>query len=115
MANPERSDCTYSRYASLDDAIDPFHYYFALLKFGIGRATADAAHEVREGVIDRDEALALVHRFDVQAPSVEATEIFMKYVDITDQQLKDAVKKWTNQRIWSKRDDFPALNFRELS
>jgi len=42
--NPNgRSEGTYSKYASLDDQMDGFHYYLAFIKFGIGRATSDAA------------------------------------------------------------------------
>ena len=50
-ANPGRSEGTYSKYASLDDRLDGFHYYLAFIKFGIGRATSDAAHEIRDGHI----------------------------------------------------------------
>jgi N-acetyl sugar amidotransferase len=47
QTNPEgRTQGTYSKYASIDDRIDGFHYYFGLLKFGVGRATSDAAHEI---------------------------------------------------------------------
>lgn len=45
--NPVRSEGTYSKYASLDDKLDGFHYYLAFIKFGTGRATSDAAHEIR--------------------------------------------------------------------
>ncbi len=75
--NPEgRSEGTFSKYASLDDHIDPFHYYFSLLKFGIARATSDAAHEIREGLLDRNEAIALVRRYDAEAPSERTKSIF---------------------------------------
>ena len=39
--NDERSEGTYSKYASLDDKLDGFHYYLSYIKFGIGRATSD--------------------------------------------------------------------------
>ena len=61
--NPEpdgRSEGTYSKYSGLDDKVDGYHFYFAYLKFGHGRATSDAAHEVRDGHITREEAVALV-------------------------------------------------------
>ena len=45
----ERSEGTYSRYASLDDELDGFHYYLMLANFGIGRKTSDSAHEIRDG------------------------------------------------------------------
>lgn len=63
-AAPERSAGTYSKYSSLDDKIDDLHYYTTFIKFGIGRATYDASQEVRSGDITRDEAVALIRRYD---------------------------------------------------
>ena len=39
QASPERTPGTYSKYNSIDDKIDDFHYYTTFTKFGIGRAT----------------------------------------------------------------------------
>ena len=47
QASPERTPGTYSKYNSIDDRIDDFHYYTTCIKFGIGRATYDAAQEIR--------------------------------------------------------------------
>ena len=52
--NPNRTEGTYSKYASLDDKLDGFHYYLMFIKFGIGRATSDSAHEIRDGKISRE-------------------------------------------------------------
>ena len=49
QASPERTPGTYSKYNSIDDRIDDFHYYTTFIKFGIGRATYDAAQEIRSG------------------------------------------------------------------
>ena len=38
----------HSKCSSIDDKIDPFHYYTTLIKFGIGRATYDAAKKLKE-------------------------------------------------------------------
>ena len=65
---PERTPGTYSKYNSLDDRMDDLHYYTTYVKFAIGRATYDAAQEVRSGDIDRNEAVALVRRFDGEYP-----------------------------------------------
>jgi N-acetyl sugar amidotransferase len=67
-AAPERSAGTYSKYSSIDDKIDDFHYYTTFIKFGIGRATYDASQEVRNGDITREEAVALVRRYDGEYP-----------------------------------------------
>ena len=48
-ASPERTVGTYSKYNSIDDKIDDFHYYTTFVKFGIGRATYDASQEIRSG------------------------------------------------------------------
>jgi N-acetyl sugar amidotransferase len=110
--NPEgRSESTYSNYASLDDLIDPFHYYFALLKFGIGRTTSDAAHEVREDIIDRDEGVRLVKRFDEEPPSNKSFEIFTKYTNMTEQELYDCFDKWRNDNVWEKKGDKYELKY----
>ncbi len=63
-AAPERTAGTYSKYSSIDDKIDDQHYYTTFIKFGIGRATYDASQEARNGDITRDEAIALIRRYD---------------------------------------------------
>lgn len=81
QASPERTPGTYSKYNSIDDRIDDFHYYTTYVKFGIGRATYDAAQEIRSGDITRDEGVALVKRFDGEFPERFAEEIF-QYLSI---------------------------------
>lgn len=84
-ASPERTAGTYSKYNSIDDKIDDFHYYTTFIKFGIGRATYDASQEVRSGDIDREEALLLVEKFDGEFPERFAEEVF-KYLSIPKEQ-----------------------------
>ena len=67
--NEERSESTYTKFASIDDRMDGLHKYFSFVKFGIGRATADAAQQIRAGDISRDEGLALVARYDAEKPT----------------------------------------------
>lgn len=99
-ANPEgRSEGTYSKYASLDDQMDGFHYYLAFIKFGIGRATSDAAHEVRDEHITREEAAALVKRFDGEFPMRWFHE-FLSYLEITEDHFWDVVDRFRQPHIW---------------
>lgn len=74
--SPERTPGTYSKYNSIDDKIDDLHYYTTYIKFGIGRATYDAAQEIRSGDITREEGVALVHRFDGEWPARFEDELF---------------------------------------
>jgi N-acetyl sugar amidotransferase len=86
QASPERTPGTYSKYNSIDDRIDDFHYYTTFIKFGIGRATYDAAQEVRSADITRDEGVSLVRRFDGEFPERFAEEIF-NYVSIPEKEF----------------------------
>src|SRR5438552_12851217 len=63
-ANPVRTEGTYSKYNSLDDKIDGFHYYTTYIKFGLGRASYDASQEIRNKHLTREEGIGLVRRFD---------------------------------------------------
>lgn len=85
-ASPERTPGTYSKYNSIDDKIDDFHYYTTWIKFGIGRATYDASQEIRSGDITREEGVALVKRFDGEWPQRFADEIF-RYLSIPKEQF----------------------------
>ncbi len=104
--NPDgRSQGTYSKYASLDDELDPYHYYFALLKFGLGRATSDAAHEIREGLISREDGVALVSRFDAEPPNERTRAIFLRYTGLDEDQLEESMALWRNPRLWVSKQD----------
>ena len=97
--NTERSEGTYSKYASLDDSIDGFHYYLGFIKFGIGRATSDAAHEIRDGKITREEGIALVRRYDGEFPRKHYLE-FLDYCQITDAEFQAVVDSWRSDHLW---------------
>ena len=90
-ASPERTPGTYSKYNSIDDRIDDFHYYTTLIKFGIGRATYDASQEIRSGDITREEGVALIKRFDTEYPERFADEIF-SYLSIPAKEFPKAYK-----------------------
>ncbi|MEI7967447.1 MAG: N-acetyl sugar amidotransferase [Betaproteobacteria bacterium] len=91
QASPERTPGTYSKYNSIDDRIDDFHYYTTFIKFGIGRATYDAAQEIRSGDILREEGVALARRFDGEFPERFAEEIFL-YLSIREKEFPQASK-----------------------
>jgi N-acetyl sugar amidotransferase len=109
QASPERTPGTYSKYNSIDDRIDDFHYYTTYIKFGIGRATYDAAQEVRSGDITRDEGVALVKRFDGEWPERFADEIF-QYLSIPEKEFPKAHGAFEQPEF--TRDYFHALSDR---
>ena len=90
-ASPERTPGTYSKYNSIDDRIDDFHYFTTGVKFGLGRASYDAAQEIRSGDITREEGVALVKRFDHEFPERFADEIF-RYLSIPASEFPEATR-----------------------
>jgi len=104
ITNDERSEGTYSKYASLDDKLDGFHYFMGFIKFGIGRATSDAAHEIRDGKITREEGVALVKRYDGEFPK-KYFSAFLEYCSMTEQQFWDIVDSWRADHIWKREND----------
>jgi len=106
QASPERTAGTYSKYNSIDDKIDDFHFYSYHVKFGIGRATYDASQEVRNGDIEREEGVALVKKYDGEFPERFAKEIF-KYLSIPEKEFPAACKMF-EQPIMD-RDYFDSL------
>lgn len=103
LPNTERSEGTYSKYASLDDCLDGFHYYLGFIKFGIGRATSDAAHEIRDGKITRDEGISLVRQFDGEFP-VKHFPDFLEYCSMREEDFQDIVDSWRSPHIWERGD-----------
>ena len=102
-ARPFRTQGTYSKYNSIDDKIDDLHYYTTLIKFGIGRATYDASQEIRNKHITREEAQALVKRFDGEFPDKYFAEI-MEYLEIKPEHFMALCEKFRSPHLWGKKD-----------
>jgi len=102
-ANPERTEGTYSKYAGLDDRIDGFHYYTTFIKFGIGRATYDAAQEVRNGKISREEAVALVRRYDGEFPEKYFQDV-CDYMGLSQERFLECVDAARSPHLWHFTD-----------
>lgn len=101
-ANSERTEGTYSKYSSIDDKIDMFHYYTTLIKFGIGRATYDAAQEIRNGKITREEGVNLVRKYDEEFPKKYFKD-FLDYIGISEDLFYETVDKFRSPHLWAKK------------
>ena len=102
-ANTTRTEGSYSKYSSIDDKIDPFHYFTTLVKFGIGRCTYDAAQEIRNEKITREEAVYLVKKYDTEFPEKYFKE-FLSYIDTTEEDFNNVVNKHRSPHIWKEVD-----------
>jgi hypothetical protein len=99
QVNDERTEGSYSKYSSIDDRIDPLHYYTTYIKFGIGRATYDAAQEVRNHKITRDEAVALVRRYDHEFIHKYFREI-LDYMDLSEARFWELINAARSPHLW---------------
>jgi N-acetyl sugar amidotransferase len=95
QASPERTPGTYSKYNSIDDRIDDLHYFTTGIKFGLGRASYDAAQEIRSGDINREEGIALVKKFDLEYPERFITEMF-NYLSLNEKEFPLESKMFEN-------------------
>lgn len=99
--NPVRTQGTYSRYAGIDDVIEWLHFYMIFIKFGIGRATYDAAQEIRNQKITREEGVALVHKYDHEFPN-QFLKDFLEYFEMDNKEFFDNIDKFRNPLLWQK-------------
>lgn len=102
-ANEHRTEGTYSKYNSIDDKTDPYHYWTTLVKFGIGRATYDAAQEIRNDHIDREEGVALVRRYDQEFPRRYFPE-FLDYLDLSEERFFEIADGFRSPHLWKRTD-----------
>ena len=100
-ARPHRTQGTFSKYSGIDDKIDDLHFYTTFIKFGIGRATYDAAQEIRNRHLTREEGVALVNRFDGEFPDRYFNEV-MEYIGMEPEHFHQLCDKFRSPHLWGK-------------
>ena len=104
-SNPDgRSESTYSKYSSLDDRIDGLHYYTMFIKFGQGRAMNDACRDIRDGLVTREEGVALVNRYDGEFPKKYFQEC-LDYMGITEDRFWEVIDGARSPHLWGKQNN----------
>ena len=103
-ARPHRTQGTFSKYSGIDDKIDDLHFYTTFIKFGIGRATYDAAQEIRNRHLTREEGQALVKRFDGEFPDRYFDEI-MEYLEMKPEYFHELCDKFRSPHLWKKKEN----------
>ncbi|MBI4370279.1 MAG: N-acetyl sugar amidotransferase [Elusimicrobia bacterium] len=104
--NPEgRSEGTYTKYVSLDDKLDGFHWWLSYMKFGMGRASRDAQTDIRRHHITRDEGVALVRRYDGEAPARQF-KWFLDYAGVTEEYYWEVCNYYRSlSNVWEKKNN----------
>jgi len=104
QVNPDgRTEGTYTKYQSLDDKVDGFHYFTWFIKTGRGRTTEDASLEIRNGHITREEGVALVRRFDGEFPKKYFKD-FLQYIDISEERFWEIIDGFRPEHLWEKKN-----------
>ena len=98
--NTERTQGSYSKYSGIDDKIDPLHYYTTFIKFGLGRASYDAAQEIRNKKITREEGTALVKRYDSEIPTKYLKEM-LDYMSLNEKEFWSIINSGRSPHLWS--------------
>lgn len=102
VANSERTQQTYTKFNSIDDKVDNFHYYTAYVKFGYGRCTEESAREIRNRYITREEGVALVNKYDHEFPN-KYFDDFLSYINIKEEEFYETLDKFRPTHLWEKK------------
>ena len=79
------------------------------LKFGIGRATSDAGHEIRDKHLTREEGVKLVQKYDGEFPK-KYYKTFLEYCGINDKEFNQICDSWRSDHLWTKKNGIWKLN-----
>ena len=79
-----------------------FHYYTTLIKFGIGRATYDAAQEIRNNKITREEGIGLVKKYDQEFPEKYFVD-FLNYIQINKDIFFKTIDQYRSNHLLDKK------------
>ena len=71
----------------------------------------DAAHEIRDGHLTRDEGIALMSRYEGEFPEKYFKE-FLEYLDISERHFWEVVDSWRSPHLWEK--DSQGWKFKHL-
>jgi N-acetyl sugar amidotransferase len=98
-----RVETSYGDYESIDCLSMNLHDYLKYCKFGFGRATDEASRDVRDGYIDREQAVRLAERWDGRYPQ-EAVSLFCEKLKISKSEFDAICDRFTNRAIFEMKD-----------
>jgi N-acetyl sugar amidotransferase len=94
---------TFKGYKSNECVMAGVHDYANFIKRGIGRATSQAADDIRRGIITREEGIELAKRFDTERP--HALDYYLKLTGYTEEDFEKILIDARNLSIYAKKLD----------
>jgi N-acetyl sugar amidotransferase len=98
-----RIEVSYTDHEKLDCLSMNLHDYLKFLKYGYGRAADSASIDIRNGVIDREQGVRLVERYDGKYPK-ECVERFCEHFKMSREEFDNICNGFTNKAIFEKKD-----------
>jgi len=92
---------TFTDYEDLDCDGIVVHEYLKYVKYGFGRATDHACHEIRYGRRTREEMISIVKKYDGRYPK-NAMKRVLDYFEITKEEFFDIIKPFINKEIFER-------------
>ena len=71
------------------------------IKLGLGRCVEDTSHEIRDGLISREEGSDLIKKYDGEFQKY--FKEFLNYLKIDEKKFWEIVDSWRLEHIWEKR------------
>ncbi len=99
-------DADYLNISAVDEDFVLINQYIKYLKFGFGRTTDILNELIRGNIIPRDDALALLPKYEPYVPKQEIRR-FARFIDIEESTVWSEILKNTNHDLFSKGDHFP--------
>ena len=99
----DRVETTYEDYENIDCYSMHVHDYLKYVKFGFGRATDDACRDLRNKLIDRNQAVRLVEAYDGKYP-IESVRRFCKHFKLEQSEFDNIVDSFTNRSLFVMKD-----------
>ena len=88
---------SYKKYKSVECIMSGVHDFSCYLKRGFGRSTWQSAVDIRNGLLDREEAFKLVNKFDKEKP--EVLRYFLKITGLKEKEFYQILKKQRHTKI----------------
>lgn len=88
-------------FVSTDEDFVAINQYMKFIKFGFGFTSQQLSHDIREGLITRDEAIKQVQLYDGKCAE-KYIQDFCTFINITRAQFDETVEQYRNQDVWVK-------------
>ena len=108
QANTERTQGSYSKYSGIDDRMRLVSLLHNINKVWLRRASYDAAQEIRNKKITREEGVNLVKKYDDEFP-IKYFKDFLEYIDISESIFRETIDKFRPTHLWKKENGEWAL------